>query len=101
MLSPYIECCTSAVLLIFSAAIYFARPLAQSHESILVKCYLQGHNDPSKSKVKFFKLLLDKYVYSESLGTFVPMPSMPAQLPMQLCSAARALQAIDQGKSQL
>ena len=62
---------------------------------------LQEHDASSTSEAKVFRLLLDTYIYTAPLGTFVPMPSMPAQLPAQLCSAARALQAIDQGKSQL
>lgn len=37
-------------------------------------------------------------MYSAALGTFVPLPQMPLQLPAQLCSAAKALQAVDQGK---
>lgn len=65
---------------------------------VWVACHLQEKSSPPVSKVKVFKLLLDTYVYNVRLGTFVPLPNMPAELPFQLCSAAKALQAIDQGK---
>lgn len=58
-------------------------------------CHLQEKSTPES---KVFKLLLDTYVYNVPLGTFVPLPNIPAELPLQLCSAAKALQAIDQGK---
>lgn len=72
-----------------------------SHAVLLhtgVACHLQDKITPLDSKVRVFKLLLDTYVYNVQLGTFVPLPNMPAELPLQLCSAAKALQAIDQGK---
>ena len=61
---------------------------------------VQGQNDHITG-VKSFKLLLVTYVYDAMLGTFLPLPEMPLQLPAQLCSAARALQAIESGKPML
>lgn len=57
--------------------------------TLLVACQLQEQNTPTKTKRKVFKLLLETYVYSAALGTFVVV---------QLCSAAKALQAVDQGE---
>lgn len=62
---------------------------------------MQEQKAPTKAKVKVFKLLLDTYVYSATLGTFVKLPNMPPQLPAQLFSAAKALQEIEQGKFNL
>lgn len=45
-----------------------------------------------------FVLLLTLYVYSSSVGTFCPIPSMPAGVPTQLLNAAKALQAVEQGE---
>lgn len=66
--------------------------------NLLVACQLQEQNAPTTTKHKVFKLLLETYVYSAALGTFVPLPQMPVQLPAQLCSAATALQGVDQGE---
>lgn len=64
----------------------------------LVACHMQEQTSPSTTKVKVFKLLLDTYIYSAALGTFIPLPSMPPKLPAQLCAAAKALRAIEHGK---
>lgn len=66
--------------------------------TLSVACQLQEQNPPTNTKRKLFKLLLETYVYSAALDTFVPLPQMPMQLPAQLCSAAKALQGVDQGK---
>ena len=68
----------------------------QTHDSVLQE---QGLN--TGSTVNVFTLLLATYVYDGALGTFVPLSEVPLHLPAQLCSAARALQAIQQGKLRL
>lgn len=83
-----LHCCHASTLLCFLIA-------------ILVACHTQEQKAPTTPKVKIFKLLLDTYVYSNALGTFVPLPNMPPRLPAQLCSAAKALQEIEQGKPKL
>ena len=80
---------------------------------LLLRCYLiarlilcqhtvlQEQNATADTKVKILTFLLATYVHNPALGTFVPLPNTPAQLPAQLLSAAQALQAIDQGKPKL
>lgn len=90
MLSP---CCSEDIC---SNALFCAPSFSYLSQS---QCtVVQGHNDHTTTEVNSFKLLLVTYVYNAALFTFVPLPEMPPQLPAQLCSAARALQAIEQGK---
>ena len=69
------------------------------HNRCVLACHLQEHNAPTKIRAKVLKLLLETYMYSAVLHTFVLLPNMPTQLPTQLCAAAKALQAVDQGES--
>ena len=56
---------------------------------------MQGQKSFTRTKVKICKLLLDTYIYSAALGTFVLLPNMPPELPAKLCAAAKALQGIE------
>lgn len=47
---------------------------------------------------KIFVLLLSTYQYSPEAATFVPLPDMPADLPMQVARCKQALKEIDQGE---
>lgn len=60
---------------------------------------MQEQTSSPAIKVRTFKLLLVTYVYNEAVGTFFQLPPMPSKLPTQVQSAANALQAINQGKS--
>lgn len=73
-------------------------PSVLPHLQLGCMSHMQEQTAPSTTKVKVFKLLLDTYVYSTALGTFIPLPSMPPKLPAQLCAAAKALQEIEHGK---
>ena len=42
-------------------------------------------------------LMLTTYVYDWTADTFVPLPRMPRDLPMQLAKAKKALTLIDKG----
>jgi len=47
------------------------------------------------------QLLLMLYIYDPVADTFVPLPDMPAELPLQIHNAVHALQTIDAGKPDL
>lgn len=64
-------------------------------------CCVQEQSAYTETTVNVITLLLATYVYDAALGAFVPLPAVPLQLPAQLCSAARALQAIEQGMLRL
>ncbi len=37
------------------------------------------------------------YIYEAAADTFVDIPDMPADMPLQICTAIQALQAIETG----
>ena len=60
---------------------------------------LQKHatSGTGRCKLRVFKLFLRQYVYCPEHDSFEAVPAMPAQIPMLLCDALEALQAISQG----
>ena len=54
-----------------------------------------------RCKLRVFKLFLRQYAYCPEHNSFEAVPAMPAQIPMLLCDALEALQAISQGTLQI
>ena len=60
---------------------------------------LQKHvaSGTGRCKLRVFKLFLRQYAYCSEHNSFEAVPAMPAQIPVLLCDALEALQAISQG----
>jgi len=60
---------------------------------------LQKHvaSGTGRCKLRVFKLFLRQYAYCPEHNSFEAVPAMPAQIPVLLCDALEALQAISQG----
>ncbi len=56
-----------------------------------------GSGDFRAPTVRVVHLLLVVYVYDSHLDTFKKLPDMPANLPVQIYNACRALRLIEQG----
>ena len=52
-------------------------------------------------RIRKFVLQRKTYVYDWSAETFVPLPVMPNEIPLQVCRAHKALILINQGKPRL
>ena len=59
-------------------------------------CHLQDDGSIPCNTVRIFGMLLTTYQYSTD-GTFVALPAMPLDLPLQVSRAKQALHAINQG----
>ena len=66
--------------------------------SAMLPCMLQsGSGDFRTPTVRVVHLLLVVYVYDLHLDTFKKLPDMPANLPVQIHNACKALRVIEQG----
>ena len=52
----------------------------------------------NSGNIRQFTVHATTYVYDWTADTFVPLPNMPDDLPLQVSNARKALMLIDQGK---
>jgi hypothetical protein len=61
-------------------------------------CAIQDSTRSQSTLQRSIQLLMIVYIYEAAADTFVDLPDMPADMPLQICTAIQALQAIETGE---